>query len=126
MFQFFFGVVSVGNKHVCVTGCFSENVARIVYSCCPLSVFCSIVAPFEDCALLNMLRCIFCGYCEDACPTEAITLEQDFELSFYDREGAIYTKEMLIVDVPVNGRSTPQAVEAGAFDRAIPDMADPD
>lgn len=74
---------------------------------------------------INMLRCIFCGYCEDACPTEAITLEKDFELSFYDREGAIYTKDMLTVDVPVNGRSTPQPVEPGAFDRAIPDMADP-
>ena len=24
---------------------------------------------------INMLRCIFCGYCEDACPTNAIVLE---------------------------------------------------
>ena len=74
---------------------------------------------------INMLRCIFCGYCEDACPTEAIVLEQSYELSFYDRAGAIYTKEMLIVDVPVNGKVTPQQVEPGAFDRAIPDMEDP-
>jgi len=22
---------------------------------------------------INMLRCIYCGFCEDACPTEAIT-----------------------------------------------------
>jgi NADH-quinone oxidoreductase subunit I len=74
---------------------------------------------------INMLRCIFCGYCEDACPTEAIVLESNYELSFYDRASAIYTKEMLIVDVPINGRSTPQLVEAGAFNRAIPDMEDP-
>ncbi len=74
---------------------------------------------------INLLRCIFCGYCEDACPTEAITLEHNYELSFYDREGAIYTKDMLIVDVPVNGRSTPQPVESGTFDRAIPEMEDP-
>lgn len=74
---------------------------------------------------INMLRCIFCGYCEDACPTEAIVLEHNYELSFYDRPGAIYTKEMLIVDVPVNGRPTPQVVEPGKFDRSIPDMEDP-
>ena len=75
---------------------------------------------------INMLRCIFCGYCEDACPTEAIVLEHNYELSFYDRTSAIYTKEMLIVDVPVNGQATPQEVDAGAFDRAIPDMKDPE
>lgn len=74
---------------------------------------------------INMLRCIFCGFCEDACPTEAIVLEHDYELSFYDRASAIYTKDMLIVDVPVNGNPTPQIVEVGAFDRAIPDMENP-
>lgn len=74
---------------------------------------------------INMLRCIFCGFCEDACPTEAIVLEHNFELSFYDRASAIYTKEMLIVDVPISVESTPRAVEPGSFDRAIPDMEDP-
>jgi len=73
---------------------------------------------------INMLRCIFCGYCEDACPTEAIVLESNYELSFYDRASAIYTKDMLIVDVPANGAATPQRVEPGEFDRAIPDMED--
>ena len=74
---------------------------------------------------IYMMRCIFCGYCEDACPTQAIVLEKSYELSFYDRASAIYTKEMLIVDVPVNGRSTPQVVEPGIFNRAIPEMEDP-
>jgi NADH-quinone oxidoreductase subunit I len=74
---------------------------------------------------INMLRCIFCGFCEDACPTEAIVLENNYELSFYDRASAIYTKDMLIVDVPVNGRPTPQQVEPGVFTRSIPDMENP-
>jgi NADH-quinone oxidoreductase subunit I len=74
---------------------------------------------------INMLRCIFCGFCEDACPTEAIVLESNYELSFYDRASAIYTKEMLLVDVPINGQLTPQKVAPGAFDRAIPDMENP-
>jgi NADH-quinone oxidoreductase subunit I len=71
-----------------------------------------------------MLRCIYCGYCEDACPTEAIILGDNYELSFYNRESAIYTKEMLIVPAPENGRITPQKVEPGMFDRSIPIMQD--
>lgn len=74
---------------------------------------------------INMLRCIFCGFCEDACPTQAIVLENEYELSFTDRAAAIYTKEMLIVDVPINGRATPQQVERGKFNRSIPDMENP-
>ena len=75
---------------------------------------------------INMLRCIFCGYCEDACPTEAIVLESNYELAFTDRDSSIYTKEMLIVPVPAGAQPTPQKVAAGAFDRAIPEMKDPD
>src|SRR3970040_675907 len=74
---------------------------------------------------INMLRCIFCGFCEDACPTEAIVLESNYELAFTDRESAIFTKEMLIVPVSAGGKPTPQPVEPGKFDRAIPDMLDP-
>ncbi len=74
---------------------------------------------------INMLRCIFCGYCEDACPTEAIVLESNYELAFTDRDSSIYTKDMLIVPVPAGGQPTPQKVEAGKFDRSIPEMKDP-
>ena len=30
---------------------------------------------------INMARCIFCGYCEIACPFDAITLENEYEMS---------------------------------------------
>ena len=74
---------------------------------------------------INMLRCIFCGFCEDACPTEAIVLEHDYELSFYDRESAIYTKEKLLVGAEGAAASTPIQVQPGTLDRPIPDMQDP-
>ncbi len=74
---------------------------------------------------INMLRCIFCGYCEDACPTEAIVLGDNYELSFTDRRAAIYTKEMLLVPVPQDGKPTPQKVEPGVFTRSVPVMKDP-
>ncbi len=51
---------------------------------------------------INMLRCIFCGYCQDACPTGAIVLRDDFELSDYNREDFLYTKEMLLEPMPIS------------------------
>jgi NADH-quinone oxidoreductase subunit I len=49
---------------------------------------------------INMLRCIFCGYCEEACPTGAIILGNEYELSGYNRESLIYTKDMLTEKTP--------------------------
>lgn len=50
---------------------------------------------------INMIRCIFCGYCQEACPTDAIVLGHDFELADYERPDFIYTKERLLVPLPV-------------------------
>jgi NADH-quinone oxidoreductase subunit I len=73
-----------------------------------------------------MMRCIFCGFCEDACPTEAIVLGDNYELSFTERSQAIYTREMLLDSVPEGVSPTPQKVKPGVFTRPIPDMEDPD
>src|SRR5216117_3698334 len=43
----------------------------------------------------NETMCISCGLCEDACPTDALELTQDFELASYTREGAIWNRELL-------------------------------
>jgi NADH-quinone oxidoreductase subunit I len=43
----------------------------------------------------DLSRCMFCGLCEDACPTDALELTQDFELANYSREGAIWNREQL-------------------------------
>ena len=34
---------------------------------------------------VNLLRCIFCGDCEEACPTEAIVLGHEFAMANYNR-----------------------------------------
>jgi NADH-quinone oxidoreductase subunit I len=47
---------------------------------------------------INMARCIFCGYCEVACPFDAITMGHDYELSDYHRSDLIFTKEMLLAE----------------------------
>ena len=58
---------------------------------------------------INMIRCIFCGYCQEACPTEAIVLGHDYELSDYERPDFIYTKERLLVPLPVVAKTVPPA-----------------
>jgi NADH-quinone oxidoreductase subunit I len=52
---------------------------------------------------INMLRCIFCGMCEEACPEDAIYLEKDYELSDYNRDAFIYTKDELVVPMEKSG-----------------------
>jgi NADH-quinone oxidoreductase subunit I len=40
---------------------------------------------------------IFCGFCEEACPVDAIVETQIFDYAFLDsREGSIMTKERLL------------------------------
>ena len=41
-----------------------------------------------------------CGYCEDACPVQAIVLGPEYELSDTSREKFIYTKEKLLEPLP--------------------------
>ena len=38
---------------------------------------------------------MFCGLCEDACPTDALELTQDFELASYTRQGWIWDRPTL-------------------------------
>jgi NADH-quinone oxidoreductase subunit I len=46
---------------------------------------------------INLLRCIYCGYCEEACPVDAVVLREHYELADYDRKTYIATKEDLLV-----------------------------
>ena len=41
-------------------------------------------------------RCIFCGYCVEACPTDAITHGHAFEIASYDTSTLIYRKDRLL------------------------------
>jgi NADH-quinone oxidoreductase subunit I len=46
---------------------------------------------------INFSRCIYCGYCEEACPTYAIQLTPDVEMSEYDRKNMVYEKKDLLI-----------------------------
>ena len=42
-----------------------------------------------------MLRCILCGFCEEACPEDAIFMSDELELADYTRAAHVYDLERL-------------------------------
>jgi NADH-quinone oxidoreductase subunit I len=53
---------------------------------------------------INMLRCIFCGLCEEACPKDAIYMSETFAPSNFTRKGFIYSKDELLIPNPTTDR----------------------
>ncbi|MCL4782617.1 MAG: NADH-quinone oxidoreductase subunit NuoI [Bryobacterales bacterium] len=49
---------------------------------------------------IDYSRCIFCGYCVEACPTDAITHGHEFELASYNTSTLIMRKEDMLVPFP--------------------------
>ena len=64
---------------------------------------------------INMLRCIFCGLCEEACPKEAIFLTDRIVPSSFTRGEEIFGKDKLVEPVgqpvDVTKRQTPEVLE---------------
>jgi NADH-quinone oxidoreductase subunit I len=57
-----------------------------------------------------MLRCIFCGLCEEACPKEAIYLTKSKQITRadVDRENFIYGKDKLVMPLEMALQNTKQ------------------
>ena len=45
---------------------------------------------------IDLLRCIFCGYCVEACPVEALEMTDAYELANYRRDQFEFHKERLL------------------------------
>jgi NADH-quinone oxidoreductase subunit I len=53
---------------------------------------------------IHKTRCIFCGYCEEACPVSAIFMGKDYELAVYSKDDFIWDKEDLLVQASANAK----------------------
>ncbi len=45
---------------------------------------------------IDTLRCVFCGFCVEACPYGAVVMSDHYEYSGYTREEFYYTKDRLL------------------------------
>lgn len=60
---------------------------------------------------IDILRCCFCGFCEEACPKDAIKMSTNYEMATYTREEAILDLDDL--KRPMNGRHEKSHEKAG-------------
>jgi NADH-quinone oxidoreductase subunit I len=52
---------------------------------------------------IDALRCCFCGFCEEACPKDAIKLSRNYELAVPTRKEAVWDLDFLKRDVENRG-----------------------
>ena len=45
-----------------------------------------------------MTKCIYCGFCEEACPVDAIVLGPNYEFAAETREELFYDKQKLLAN----------------------------
>ena len=45
---------------------------------------------------IDLFKCVYCGFCEEACPTDAIVLTQIFEFHFENRGEEVLHKDELL------------------------------
>ncbi|HSW83103.1 MAG TPA: NADH-quinone oxidoreductase subunit NuoI, partial [Usitatibacter sp.] len=65
---------------------------------------------------IDLVKCIYCGFCEESCPVDSIVETDLHEFHFESREETVYTKAMLLA---VGDKYEKSIAEARAQDAAF-------
>ncbi|MCP4230823.1 MAG: 4Fe-4S dicluster domain-containing protein, partial [bacterium] len=57
---------------------------------------------------VDLVRCMFCGFCQDACPTTAVRLGREYELACKDYDSTRLERTELLEEPVI-----PEALEGG-------------
>ena len=81
----------------------NESVYNIAVKLLKETGYTGFIAPFKNEVYnIDYNRCIFCGYCVEACPTDAITHGHGFEIASFNVSNLVYRKEQTLAPVPAH------------------------
>jgi formate hydrogenlyase subunit 6/NADH:ubiquinone oxidoreductase subunit I len=66
---------------------------------------------------INYLRCIFCGFCIEACPTRALTMTNEYEMADNSRSALIFEKDQLLAPLRAGMLPAPHPMVDGMEER---------
>ena len=78
---------------------------------------------YPETFVIDELRCIYCGMCEEACPVDAIELTTLYDLTGLSREQMVFDKEKLlsVFDTTTAAGTDPVRTRARAVERGVRD-----